>query len=397
MESFVSTLGAYVASLYDEVTEQYPALSSDHGLTCSAMALVHAVRVADSASGADDNYTAMLSAAEAVARTATATAHDIGSISTERAAHAWFGTLPMDPTAVVSRVADAWLEASKSVVVTKRTKRGTHREVKKYGRSFVVGGIDTRRTERVTPYPLDEELKQLRRTSFGADGIEVARITTAAFHVDMLGGEFKSWSEILPADVSARLGAEPYSYAAHTTGPYIGTNERQPVSFRTAYRTTMRRRDSDSDDPMLTPGAPTARRTIVAGVVVRDDSGKVVTKRAERVAVRSAPTDRYFIGHAVHHRAPTKRDAATTKRSYSEAFLLPAGIDPLEAIGHAAAVLERDSAATFRSEDGTIVGTLSRGKGGRLAGTLGTISGKSQAKGCRTIDALRKQLAPALL
>jgi hypothetical protein len=396
METFIRSLGAYAAHCVDSVRDAYPALAASTDLLRSAALLVHAVHAADSDSGSDDNYDSMLSAAAAIAATTTATVHDIGTVHAERADHAWFGSLPMEPTAVVSRVADAWTAATTATVVTKRTKRGTSRKVVRYGRSFADGSSDTVGTARPAPYPLDGELARVHRGPLGADGVALARIASSAFGVELIGGEFKSWSEVLPAGVSARLGAEPYNYAAHTTGPYRQTNERQLPAYRTAYRTTMRQRDTDHEAWNVTPHAPTARRTVVPAVIVRDDSGKVIDRQRERVAVRSAPTDRYFVGHAVHHRAPAKRDTRARKaRSYDEAFTLPAGIDPLEAIGHAAAALERERSATFTNEAGTIAGTLTRGKAGRYAATIN--GSDVTAKGCRTIDALRRQLAPALL
>lgn len=404
MERFTQALGAYAAHLHDNVIAGYPAMAGTE-LLGSAMSLLAAIDGADTNSGADDDYAAILSAASATARSSTATTFAVGERHTERALHAWFNDeLPREAVAVLSRPVDVWTELSRSVVVTKRTKRGQHREVKRYGRSFVIGRTDGAESELQRPFPLDGMLSAIQRTDGLADGIALAAIATSAYDIPLLGGEHKSWSEVLPADVSARLGAEPYSYSEHTTGPYIGTNERQSVTFPSRHRLTYRARLTDPSDRSVIATRTTKLvsatdrgtvRSVVPAIVLRDDDGRMTYKRAERIAVRTVATERLHDGNVTVQRSKSKSASRYVKpRSYSESFVIREA-DELAAIVRIAVYLEPDRAVTFANEARTMEGTLTRGKSGRYSGTINGTD--VRAKGCRTTQALGKQLAPAFI
>jgi hypothetical protein len=394
METFTYALGAYVGHLHDEVVERYPRMAADVSLCSQAMALLHAVDRADSASGADDNYAAMLSAAEQSVRSATATVHDIGSISVERADHAWFGdALPREATAVVTREMDAWTEQSKATIATKRTKSGTHKRVTKYGRSFADGSTYTREVTQVVPYPLDGALENVKRGPLGADGIALAAIATSAYHLPMVGSEFKSWSEVLPPLVSALLACEPYNYAAHTTGPYIGTNKRQSVAYRSRYGIAYHPRDNDPTGPNVTACDTTARRTVIPAVVKRDADGRIVERQSERTAVKSAPPEHLWVGTKRTPRPPSKnRRTAAPKRTYDEVFIVNT-FDPLSSLVYVAQSMEPGRSAIWHDEARTVSGTITRAESKRYSATVHGSDVK--AKGARTPSALAKQLAPA--
>ena len=409
MEHFLRSLGSYCQHLYDSVVDLYPALSGDV-LVGSAMAvLASSYSVRSESSGADDNYDAMLSAAAAIASTSSATLSDIGAVHAERAAHAWpSDALPREAVAVTSRSVDTYSTLSTSSVVSKRTKRGTSRRVVRYGRSFVVGstsgGNPLTALDVERPYPLDVTLETLRRVEQYADGIDLASIATAAYDLPMIGGEFQSWSEVLPEDVSARLGAEPYSYAEHTSGPWIGTNERPLPRSAGRLRVTARRRDSDPTDrsriadrvtELVSAGDRVAVRREVPAVVIRDDSGRVVETRSARVAVRTAPTETLHLGHSTVTRVPSKRDTrSTSKRSYSESFVIRSA-DVLSGLVAIAETLDADRSALWANEARTIGGTITRARSGRYSATV--LGSDVKCKGARTSSALAKQLAPAFL
>jgi hypothetical protein len=397
METFVHSLGAYCAHLHDEAVEHYPRMASDEALCAQAMRLLHTAHLANSDSGSDEDYEAMLGAAEASVRSATATVHDIGAVHPERAAHAWPSDLPREAVAVAMRALDLWTLSQQAVIATKRTKKGTHKKVTKYGRSFADGSTRTDEVTQLVPYPLDNALANVHRGPFGADGIALAAIATSAYRLPMVGAEFESWSEVIPALTSALLAAEPYNYAAHTTGPYIGTNERQRPQYGPRYRIGYHPRDEDptgTTSALVASCDTTARRTVIPALTERDEAGKVTTKRAERIAVRSAPPERLFVGHEATQRPPSKNRRASTKRadSYDEVFKV--GADVLAGIADIAATLEPGKRGRWHDEAWTIAGTITRGKGARYSATVDGSTVK--VKGARTVAALTKQLAPAI-
>ena len=375
-----------------------------------AVRLIAELELGDSGSGRGESYEQILTAALAVAATSTATSYDIGAVASERADHMWpSDALPRDAVAVVTAAIDVYREQTTAVIAVSRSRKQTLRVVKRYGRSWTMGrdtaADGTAAAGPAVPYPLEHELERVRNGPYGRDGIELSNIATAAYQLPAVGSEFKSWHELLPARISALLGAEPYNYAAHTTGKYVETNTRPLPAYRSRYRTSHRGRDADPIErvtatatALVTAADTTAVRTVIPSRSVLDERGRLIEYRRGHTAVKSAAPAYLFVGHTAEERPRVKSETRhATKRSdsYDETFVLPAGADVLASLVDIARTVERDRAVLWTTADRGLDGTITRGTAGRYAAT---VTGSAvRARGCRTITAMARQLAPALI
>lgn len=319
-----------------------------------------------------DNWIAILSASEATLTSCMSTLFELGERNELRADHLRIvdRRFESDPVSGTATPADPYVSAITSTIVRKRSKRGTYSEVRRYGQTLVTGNVTP--SHELTPSTVGTEymLEQCKRGNGYYDGIGVARVATAVYELpELIGGEQTSYSEVLPADVSA--GLTDYSYSAWTTGAYDGVTRHS--YRRVKYSTRVR-----LPHPRARKGESFEPRTV--------DGVTMLVAPAEN-------SDSLFMGHRRMTRVASAR-GKRVPRTYSETFRLTES-DPVGSLFVVATDLQRGTAVRWHVVNGAR-GTLTRGRNGRYSFTLDG-SNEYRVRGVRTVATLVRNIAPAFM
>ncbi len=302
-----------------------------------------------------------------------------GDIAPLRANHLRVTDRPFasESTDAAQRAEDSYRALTTSTVARKRTKKGNTSTVRRYGQSLVAGDTDAYGAGSIVPVSVLshalEECRTIRHadgreeTRYMADAIGVARVASLAFDIPpLLGGEFLSFSEELPAEVSTLLDWN----VTGSTGAYMATNETKLTYAPRLRLPSLRLRKGEKAEETVT-----------------FHDGQSVT----RLASPSVDRDHAFMGHRAYVRPSTVRQVRASRAVVREAFTLNSG-DPLASLAAVAGIIGKGDKVRFATADRSIVGTLTRGKGGKYSAT---IPDGPTVKGARTVAAIVKALAPA--
>lgn len=332
-----------------------------------------------------ENWEAILAAGEATAKSSSATFHNIGGVAPLRADHLRITDRPFvsDPVLAAQREEDPYSAATRSVIVRKRSKRGTYSRVARYGQTLVSGDSRPTQESLVVESALTilfrlAATEQCRRGHGLYDGIGIARVATASYSLPtLIGGEQKSYSEVLPDDISLALRGESYSYGSWTTGPYDGLTRHNVKVARF---------------PISRESLPWPRERDGENLSVRYD----ISSRTARLVAPASDTEHLFVGHRRTVRPSTVRGKRVA-RVVRETFLL-AG-DPLVALRTVAETVstvareEKSGSRYLWHVENGARGSLTVTKNGRLSMTMSG-SPELSVRGVRTVTTLVESVAP---
>lgn len=364
-ETLKNTLPA-IAAHYVTAADGRPHVAADAVLWHRTAALLATVERA-TWDGTDDAVSSVIDDAETLARHVAVTTGDRGTFDTLRDAHTWFG----DPNhardaASYTGPAPDWSTIGQSTMTRKRSNSGrTATTVTRHGRGFTVGATGPESA----PTAIDDVIRTdrthaafigVRRSSTGAyDGRDLAALTDVLYDVPaLIGGDSTSWSEVLPEDVSARVAAGPYNYAAWIDDTAPVSAERKRTARRIVW-------------PTSTSSAKVRPRR--GEIVDHVERGETRTDgRSTWYHVRALPTlattdtdGPVFVGHGPPvDRVPVDqyRHTARTDR-VTEAVTIDDRWTLADALGAIAADAERGARIAWRR--GETVGTLTHTAGGR--------------------------------
>lgn len=274
-----------------------------------------------------------------------------------------------EPTTGAQRLEDSYGALTTAKIKRSRSKKGTSTTVVRHGRSVVIGDSYPADVygSRVPAMVIDHAIDTARTTDLGADGITLARIATYAYNLpELIGGEFQSWSEVIPADVGALLDWNP---AMHTTGQYYGPKQ------------TLVKRGSR----LRLPATRARKGETLAPATVTYHDGQSVT----RLHAPGLTRDTRWSGHTLVHRAPTVHAQRTTRPVDGQLRLTG---DYLSSLLTAAQVIDKGERWTWRTDDGQLAGALTRSKSGKLRVS---VKGHALNVESRTAQGLAAHLAPA--
>jgi hypothetical protein len=207
----------------------------------------------------------------------------------------------------------------------------------------------------------------------------------------LIGGEFTSWSEVLPTDVSHLMDAG--MVGKHSTGSYDGSTRHNVTlkAWPTRYRVpTQRARKGEDFEPSTVHVGPMVVTTREHWDSSHTHPLHLMDATVTRLHAPTDRADRRFVGHSAIGR-PTTVHAQRRTRQYSEAFTLTG--DHLANLIAVAGTVARGKAATWRSADGAIRGTVSVSPKGRYSATVAGVN--IAVKGAKTPQGLARHLAPA--
>jgi hypothetical protein len=318
-----------------------------------------------------------------------------GDVAPLRAAHLRIADRPFHAEAVsgTARPADRFHEATTATLKRTRGKKGTSTVVVRHGASIARGlflDYEVDPTASRVPVSVIEDAVWRARREHGFDAVELARIATFAYDLPpLIGGEFASWSEVLPDDVSA--GVDGSTVAVHTSGPYYGNTAPKLKAWPTRYAlpAVRARKGEELSETVTMPVLKVRKRQTWDSGVAWDGYEHDVT--VTRLSAPCATPDRRFIGHRACHRQTTVHGKRVA-RTYLEQIKLTG--DYLASLVNLASIANKGESYTWRTDDGAHRGTLTVSPTGRYSVT---VKGSDiRVRGAKSPQGIAKNIAPAL-